>query len=420
MWSRARIATTASAAAAIVVILTLLAVGGGGGGAVVARTTPEPPCGSATDAVVRATTLVVARRLRDEEHTGPTVRRARTSISSDAVLAAAVARGNARAARREALVLLFNHEHVVRLRVLRAGRVIADVGGRLVLTPVYATLRRHGRVVGTVEFSVQDDMGYRLLTQRLVGVRSVMRFDGATVMADIDVGSQPLPQAGTLTLGGVRYLVATIVTGHFPTGTLDITLLIPVPAAALARESCAQLRTDLLGDIARRVYEESIRGPAAIDARAVIEGSRVLPAALAAGHVAQATASARRLLRAGHLAGLAVLDRGGRTVADVGISAPALAPIVVVLHRHGADVGEALLAVQSANGFVGVASYLTHSDVLVRDGARQLAGRIWGPAALPASGPLRWHGGGYHVASFAATRFPSGAVTVYALVRDQP
>lgn len=415
MWSRARIATSASAAAVIVVLLTLIVVGGGA-----TLAPPERACGRATDAVARATTLVVARRLRDEEHFGPTVRRARASIESDAVLAAAVARGTAAAARREALVLLFNHEHIVRLRVIRAGRVVADVGGPFVLTPVYATLRRHGRVVGSVEFSVQDDMGYRLLTERLIGVRSVMRFHGATVMADVNLGSRPLPHAGTLTLRGVRYLVATIVTGHFPTGTLEITLLIPAPAAALSRSSCAQVGADLLRNIVRRVYEEGIRGPAALGGREVVEGSRVLPAALASGHDAQVRASARRLLRAGHLTGLEVLDASGRTVADVGIGAPALAPFVVVLRRHGAVVGEALVAVQTANGFVGVASYLTHTYVLVRGAGGQLAGRVSGPAAVPASGRLRWRGRRYHSASFAATQFPAGDVTVFALARDQP
>jgi hypothetical protein len=66
---------------------------------------------------------------------------------------------------------------------------------------------------------------------------------------------------------------------------------------------------------------------------------------------------------------------------------------------------------------VGVSSYLTRADVLVRDGARQLAGRVTGPAALPPSGPLSWNGRRYYVASFDATVFPAGRVTVYALAQ---
>jgi hypothetical protein len=398
-------------AATIAVVVLLLALGTGG-----SAMTDGPPCGRATDAVVRSTTLAVARRLRDEERAGATVTRARRSIEADRVLADAVARGDAAAARSEALVLLFNHEHIVRLRVLRAGAPIADVGGRFVLTPVFATLRAGGRVVGSVEYSVQDDMGYRLLAKRLVGVDTVMRHGGRTVMADVNAGSRSLPDSGTVEIGGARYLVATIVTRDFPNGRLRITLLIPRPTASLALESCPQVRTDVLRDIAQRVYEEALRGPVAVIARAIVRSSLVLPAAVAAGRDATARRSARRLLRAGHLVRLAAVTSGGRVVADVGVSEPALGP-VVTLRRHGAAVGSALLAIQSANGFVGVSSYLTGADVLVRDGAQQLAGRVTGPASLPPSGPATWNGRGYHVASFDATIYPAGRVTVYSLVR---
>ena len=202
MVPRARLAVSALAVAAIAVIVTQLALGLRGAG-----TPAAPPCAARTDATVRASNYLVARRLRDEERAGPTVDRARHSIESDRTLAAAVAAGDGAAARQEALVLLFNHEHIVRLRVRRGRQVLADVGGRLVLTPVIATLRAGGRIVGTVEFSVQDDMGYRLLAARLVGLRTVMRFQGATVMADIGVGDRALPRTGTVRVGHVRYLV---------------------------------------------------------------------------------------------------------------------------------------------------------------------------------------------------------------------
>jgi hypothetical protein len=178
------------------------------------------------------------------------------------------------------------------------------------------------------------------------------------------------------------------------------------------------VRSDVLAGIAQRVYAESFHGPAAVVGRAAVARSLVLPKALRAGDDARALASARRLVHDGHLVGLAVLAPGGRVVADVGIGEPALGPLAVPLRRHGARVGEALIAVQSAHGFVGVSSYLTGADILVRAGAHQLAGRVSGPATLPASGALVWHGRPYHVASFVASRFPSGHATIYALVRD--
>jgi hypothetical protein len=54
----------------------------------------------------------------------------------------------------------------------------------------------------------------------------------------------------------------------------------------------------------------------------------------------------------------------------------------------------------------------------VRDRSGQLAGRVRGPASLPSSGPLVWGGRHYHVATFPGRAFPSGDVTVYALVAD--
>jgi hypothetical protein len=414
MWSGARIATSLLSIAAITVIVALLALGSGD------ATPAAPPCGSAADAVTRTATLAVAKRLRDEELTSPTVSRDRHTIESDRILAAAVARGDAAAARREALVLLFDHEHIVRLRVLRSGTVLADVGGKLVLTPVWATLRLGGRLVGSVEFSVQDDMGYRLLTKRLVGVSTVMRYRGRTLMADIDVGGRALPRTGAVRVSGARYLVATVTTGHFPDGVLRISLLIPAPPAALARASCAQARTEVLAGVVRRVYEESVHGPAAAGARAAVASSVLLPAAIAAGDRARAQTTASRLLRPAHGVRIAALDASGRVVATAGITAPALAPLAVPLRRYGATVGRALIAIESARSFVDLSSYLSGAVVFVRTpGGNPLAGRVGaGPATIPASGAVSWDGRPYHVASFAATRFPSGRVTVYALVRD--
>jgi hypothetical protein len=413
MWTGSRIATSLLSAVAIAVIVALLALGTGD------AQPAQRPCGGATNDVVGAATLAVATRLRDEERFSPTVARARHTIESDRVLAAAVASGDAAAARREALVLLFNHEHIVRLRVLGGGSVLADVGGKLVLTPVSATIRAGGRAVGSVSFSVQDDMGYRLLVKRLVGVDTVMRYRGQTLMSDIDVGARSLPRSGVVRIGGARYLLATIAAGRFPAGTLRISLLIPVPPAALASASCAQVRTDVLRSVVRRVYEESIRGPGAAGARARVASSRVLPAAVAGGEVALAQAAARGLLRPAHSVRIAALDAGGRLVASAGITAPALAPLAVPLRRNGATVGRALVAIESAHSFADLSSYLAGALVFVRGGGEQLAGRVVpGPGSLPATGPMSWDGRGYHVASFAARRFPSGRATVYVMVPD--
>ena len=409
----ARTALALLSAAAIATIGVLLVRGAADG------PTAAGPCGPATDATYLATALGVAERIRREEQAGATVSRARTTIQSDRVLARAVARGDAAQTRREALVVLFDGEHIVRLRVFdSAGRVLADVGGKFVLSPVYAVLRAGGRRVGRVEYSVQDDMGYRLLTDRLDGVLTVMRYAGRTVMADIDVGARRLPTRGTVRVHGVAYLVATIVTSRFPTGRLRISALVRRPPRTLARQSCAQVRADVLGAVTRRVYGEDSHGPEVLVGRVAIRRSHRLAAALAAGRRGPAWVAAADAMAAGHLVRLAVRAHG-RVLADVGDTQPLIAPTAVAV-RDGAHriVGHALFAVQSARGFVGVSSYLTDSDVLVREGSRQLAGRFGGPSSVPRSGPVRYDGDTYDVASFRATKWPSGPITVYTLARD--
>ena len=166
-WPRERIVTTAAAAVAIAAIAALLAHGVRGGRW--RRQAPRTPagscasatataCGPATDDVTREVAFVVARRLRDEERAGQTVNRARHSIASDRTLAARRrARQRRRRAPRGARAAVQPRARRDAAGAARDGRVITRVGGRLVLTPVFATLRRHGRVVGSVEFSVQDD-----------------------------------------------------------------------------------------------------------------------------------------------------------------------------------------------------------------------------------------------------------------------
>ena len=138
-------------------------------------------------------------------------------------------------------------------------------------------------------------MGYRLLTKRLVGADTVMRYEGRTVMSDIDVGRGALADAtARVRIGGAslpRRPRSSL--GRFPTGQLDISLLIRTPPASLATQQLPQVRADVLGDVARRVYLEASTGPASRIARSAVTGSIVLPAALAAGRRRRASARPR-------------------------------------------------------------------------------------------------------------------------------
>ncbi len=78
------------------------------------------------------------------------------------------------------------HQHLVRLRVSAApprnggvGKLLYDLGGPYVLGPVHANLRLHGRTIGQIVVSIQDDEGYLRLTRRLVGLSVLMYMRGA-------------------------------------------------------------------------------------------------------------------------------------------------------------------------------------------------------------------------------------------------
>jgi len=409
MSERARLATSLLAAAAIAAIVALLALGAAAGGRAATG------CGAATDRVYMTTAFTVARGISVGERLGEGVTRAVATVQGDTALANAVAADDVAAVTSQVRALVYNHEHIVRLRVLRDGVVLDDLGGPLVLSPVRGALRLRGSTVGTFELSVQDDAGYRKLAERLTGARVVIRHRGATIMSDIAAGPGPLPARGTITLGGVRYLVASFADGRFPSGTLRIWLLYAAPPATLARRSCAQVSADVLAGVARRAYDESLSGPPVLPALETLTLDQALPQELAAGEYAGVPQVVAGLVAGGGFARLRVFA-AGRLVGDAGGSTPAIAPLRrSIRDAAGRVVGTALFAVQSAHDYWILARALTGVPVLVRAGARRLAGSFPGPSTMPASGPLRYRGARYTVASFDGVEFPSGRIEIYVL-----
>jgi len=411
MSPRARHATSLLALGAIAAIVALFVGGissGGGGGA-------APPCGAATAATYKASALSVALRVAAGERDGGAVHRALHTIETDGVLARAAAAGDAAAVHSELLVLLYNHMHIVRMRVVGNGRVLDDLGGPLVLAPVGGSLRLGGRVVGSFVMSIQDDLGYRLLLSRLIGVHTVMTYHGRTLMRDIAVSPRRLGGAASVRVGDRSYLVAQLTVGHFPQGQLRVYLLVHPPAASLARVSCAQVRADAMAYVARRAYDEALGGQQIVHALDAITGASALRAALAAGDDAAAARAVREMVRSGGFAGLQVFTRG-HLVAAAGSSRALLAPVSLPLKdASGHLLGRALFTAQSAHGYADLAHSLTGVPVLVRSGASQLAGTFPGPPSLPSAGSLLYKGVRYSVASFAGERFPSGPLRVYVL-----
>ncbi|HEY5390314.1 MAG TPA: hypothetical protein VIJ83_07120, partial [Solirubrobacteraceae bacterium] len=252
----ARIATSLLAIFAILAIGALVAAGATGG----PPATVTSACGAATPSAYDSTALAAVLRIAAGERDGNAVHRAVHTIETNAALLSAVSARDPVATRSAVLALVFNHMHIVRLRVSAGGTLLADVGGPRVLAPVQGKLRSGGRVLATFTMSLQDDLGYELLISRLVGQHSVMSFRGKLVLRDIAAQPATLPNSGTTLVRGVRYLVHSFYVGHFPSGRLRVWLLVRAPARSLARKPCAQVRADEAAAIARLAYSRASRG----------------------------------------------------------------------------------------------------------------------------------------------------------------
>jgi hypothetical protein len=379
------------------------------------------PCGSATDGIYLSTAFAVASRISKGEHSSGGVTRALAYVEADTVLANAVADDDLATVDSEVrTIVVQNHEHIVRLRVLRDGQLLDDVGGPLVLSPVTGSLRVDGRVVGTFVLSVQDDLGYRGLVERLADAHIVIRYQEQTIMTDIAAVPAPaLPARGSVSIAGVRYLVESFHVARFPVGELDISLLWAAPPAASEGESCPQVAADYLAGVAERTYHEAqVASWFVGDAETELADTPALPAALAAGDNAQAMAIATTLLHDGGFARLRI-EAGTHLVADVGTMVPLIAPLTrPLIDGAGQTVGEAIFSVETAHTYLDVARSLTGAEALIRASPTdQIAGTVPGPAQLPTSGAVSYLGETWQVASFAAATFPARSVRVYMLLR---
>jgi hypothetical protein len=215
-------------------------------------------CSSARDAYA-GTFLGVGERIYEGEDTRyGTVDVAIASVTSSTALARAVAADNWVATRAVVTQIVYNHLHIVRLRVIRDGRMLADVGGPYVLAPLSGELRLNGRIVGRYVMSVQDDLGYRLLAERLAGMEVVMRAGDGPVLSTLDPAPESIPSQGTLRFEGVTYLTRTIDATAFPSGPLLIHLLIRAPSRPFGARTCFQIEVAALGEVGELVARQYV------------------------------------------------------------------------------------------------------------------------------------------------------------------
>jgi hypothetical protein len=157
-------------------------------------------------------TAVAKTRYASEVHGGVAIGTLHR-VARDPAMKAALASGST-AQMRAIVTSRFNrvwyHWHVSRLRVVRGGRTLVDVGVPFVVAPSHMTLRdSHGRSLGTLQVSIQDVIGFVRYMHRNYPVDVVVRGSGAqhvrtSLPAAASVG---LPRSGTATIAGARYQV---------------------------------------------------------------------------------------------------------------------------------------------------------------------------------------------------------------------
>jgi hypothetical protein len=188
-------------------------------------------CGASSEDTLVNTLARVANLIYEAE-AGPRTLAQIQRVQRDPALLSAVARRDPAEAKAAVEALL--HQHLVRLRVIAGGHLLADVGGPYVLAPVSAPLRLAGHKIGSIVLSIQDDEGYKRLTGRLAGLDVLMYMNlspAHPTLVKNSLGPNPgqVPASGPYQYRGRSFQVFTVNAKAFPSGPLTIRVLVPIP-----------------------------------------------------------------------------------------------------------------------------------------------------------------------------------------------
>jgi len=353
----------------------------------------------ASCATTIASTLgTVAARVYHEATTGGDVAEAVHRVQSSAALTAAIDSGNAGGARTALQGLLAGQ--IVRVEILRGAPA-------------------HGLLPGTSAsfiLSTQPVHAYLQVVHQVTGAQVLLRA-GAHSLAGTLGGSLPAsaPGAGALMLAGQSYQSFTLPGAVYPTGPLQIVLLVP-SATISCPGSLAQARVETLGHVGERIYQEELHSPDVTETLHHMEDSAVFQRAVAAGD-ATATRAAIvgffgqhihvvrvRVTVGSHL----LVDEGGPFV---------LAPVHGTLRSGGHVVGHFEMAIQDDAGYLKLAHLFTGAEVLMRTGSRQVMGTVSpGPSTVTDRGEVTYRGRTYQAYSFLGEAFPEGPLRISLLL----
>jgi hypothetical protein len=213
------------------------------------------PCGRSSAATIASVDAVAARRIYTSELHGRETRVDIGHITHSTALLNALASSNDAAVRAAVHGLVYTPKwHIVRLRVIRSGRVISDIGGPYIIAPVTGALRSHGKTVGRYVMSVQDDVGYVKLVTRFIGVPLELYRHGTPLMGTVNHAPANVTNGVTFGARSNEYLPIVLKMHAFPQGALRVALMLPQPAgAARTQQSCSALRVAAWGSIAEHI-----------------------------------------------------------------------------------------------------------------------------------------------------------------------
>jgi hypothetical protein len=419
MLARLRMSCTATLAIALLAaIATLTGCGKGGTGssaqpAALAGAPAKPATCAAT---VLATLGHVARRIYREGVSSERTGAAAHLIAASSSLREAVQSANPAAVHAAAQALVAGG-HVTNLRVMRAGRLLADVGGPAV-APLRGTLLGSGGApIGSYVTSVWADEGLIDETNGVTGGRIALRVAGRSVGGSLALGPGPLAPEGTLTLGGRRYQYTSFAGHVYPSGALRVYLLRTIAStASLCGSSAEETVVHTLGRIASLIYAGEAGARTLPQVRRVQRDQALLHAVAARDRLA--TKAAIEALLTEHIVRLRV-SAGRALVVDVG-GPFVLAPVSAPLRLAGRTIGSLVLSIQDDEGYLRLTRRLAGLRVLMyMNGAHpQLVKNSLGPSpgTVPPSGSYVYRGRSFRVFTVNARAFPSGPLTIRVLI----
>jgi hypothetical protein len=155
----------------------------------------------------------VARALYAEQVAGPHSLAVLHRLGSDPNLLRLLASGDVGSVRAyvsQRYPSTWYHWHVSRMRISRGSQVVSEVGVRFVMPASRMALHGSGgRTLGTLQVSMQDEIGFVRLMHRRYSVNVVIRGRGQKHLraSDRAAGLANLPATGSVVLGGRRYFV---------------------------------------------------------------------------------------------------------------------------------------------------------------------------------------------------------------------